>query len=126
MIIVGFILLGLAVAAAIVLIAQNPHGMMTVHALGNTYTMHAYWVFVAGMIVLAVAAIGLTMMRSGVAYTARVRRERRDLAAENARLNSRVGTPVGETRVVDDAAPVNNEAMTSRRHAWGRRTHRTV
>src|ERR1700760_1896987 len=92
MVVLGLVLLALAVATAIVLIAQNPDAMMTFHALGNTYTTHAYWVFVGGMVVLAVFAIGVSMMRSGAAHGARVRRERRDLAAENARLNERAAS----------------------------------
>jgi hypothetical protein len=140
MIILGFILLALAVAAAIVLIAQNPDAMMTFHALGNTYTTHAYWIFVGGMVVLAVAAIGLSMMRSGAAHGARVRRERRDLAAENARLSERVTeAPVERERVVEttaddgryvDRAPAadhadyaDRDAVEQRRHAWSRRAH---
>jgi hypothetical protein len=122
MFIIGFLLVALAVAAAIVLIAQNPHAMMSVHALGNTYTMHAYWVFVAGMVVLAGAAIGLSMMRAGVAHGARVRRERRDLAAENARLNDRVASaPGAEDRASEDRVATETPART--RHAWSRRTH---
>ena len=144
MVIVGFVLLALAVAAAIVLIAQNPDAMMSFKALGDTYTVHAYWVFVGGMVVLAVAAIGLSIMRSGAAHSARVRRERRDLAAENARLNDRVadqpvatqpvvqqpvaGQPVATQPVTVDSTgePVAEETTSANHHLWGRRTHRTV
>ena len=154
MIIVGFVLLALAVAAAIVLIAQNPHELMTFHALGNTYTVHAYWVFVAGMVVLAVAAIGLSMMRRGASRGARVRRERRELAAENARLSDqvaaapvvderadysdRVVTRSTDARTADDRAVVDDRRVASQdgpvvdderpvdpgHHTWGRRSHR--
>jgi hypothetical protein len=117
MIILGFILLALAVAAAIVLIAQNPDAMMSFHALGNSYNVHAYWVFVGGMVVVAVAAIGLSIMRAGAAHGARVRRERRDLAAENARLSERVVETNDGERVAETSGS---------RHAWGRRSHRTV
>jgi hypothetical protein len=132
MIIVGFVLMALAVAAAIVLIAQNPDAMMTFHALGNTYTTHAYWVFVGGMVVLAVFAVGVSMMRSGAAHGARVRRERRDLAAENARLNERVAaTPAVTEPVAADGEPVADRAYADQpaqsRHMWSRRTtHGTV
>ena len=139
MLVLGFVLLALAVAAAIVAIVQNPHVMVNVDVLGANHSMHAYWVFVAGMVVLAVAAIGISMMRAGAAYTARRRRERRDLAAENARLSQRaVQTPVMTQPVTDErmaGQPVAtdregrayaDDSSTPTRHTWGRRSHRTV
>jgi hypothetical protein len=134
MVVLGLVLLALAVAASIVAIAQNPHATVDVDVLGTHYNMHAYWIFVAGMVVLAVAAIGLSMMRAGAAHSASVRRERRELAAENARLNERVSNErIANDRMTDgrmtDAdgrAYTADEVPDRSRHAWGRRSHRTV
>jgi len=87
MILVGFLILAVAVAVAVVAIAQNQSAVVDVHGLGYNWTMHAYWVLVAGLVVAAVGFVGLAMMRAGTAHAARLRGERRGLVRENARLN---------------------------------------
>jgi hypothetical protein len=87
MIVVGMLVLAVAVAAAIVAIAQNQSAMVEVHGLGYTWNVHVYWVLVAGLVIAAVAFFGVAVMRAGSAHSARLRTERRNLRRENARLN---------------------------------------
>ncbi len=87
MIVFGFIIFAVAIAVAIVAIVENRSAVLDVHGLGYTWHIHAYWVLAAGLIIAAVAFIGLAMMRAGAARAARVRTERRGLVRENARLS---------------------------------------
>lgn len=87
MIVIGFVIFALAVAAAIVAIAQNQTAMVQVHVLGYTWNVHAYGILIVGLVIAAVGLIGLAMMRSGAAHSARIRAQRRGLVRENARLN---------------------------------------
>jgi len=86
-IVIGFVILTVAVAAAIVTIAQNQSAMVNVHGLGYTWDIHVYWVLVAGLVIAAVGFLGIAMMRTGTAHATRIRVERRGLVRENARLN---------------------------------------
>jgi hypothetical protein len=87
MFLVGLILFAAAVAAAVIGIVQNRHLVIDVHALGHTWTVHAYWVLVAGVIVAVVGLLGLAIINSGAERSRRLRRERRALARENKRLS---------------------------------------
>jgi len=87
MFLVGLILFAAAVATAIIGIVQNRHLVIDVHALGQTWTMHAYWVLVAGLIVAVVGLFGLAIINRGAERSRRLRRERRALARENRRLS---------------------------------------
>ena len=87
MFLVGLILFAAAVATAIIGIVQNRHLVIDVHALGQTWTVHAYWVLVAGLIVAVVGLLGLAIMNRGAERSRRLRRERRALARENKRLS---------------------------------------
>ena len=84
---VGLILFAAAVAAAIIGIVQNRHLVIDVHALGQTWTVHAYWVLVAGVIVAVVGLLGLAIINRGAERSRRLRHERRALARENRRLS---------------------------------------
>jgi len=107
MIIIGFVLLAVAVAAAIVAIAQNQSAMLDVRVLGYDWHGHAYWVLVAGLVIAAVGFVGIAIMRSGAIYGARRRTEQRGLAKENARLNRLARTePATERTMPVAAAPV--------------------
>jgi hypothetical protein len=86
-IVIGFVIFAVAVAAAIVAIAQNQSAMVTVHGLGYNWNVHVYWVLVAGLVIAGVGWLGASMMRTGAAHAARMRVERRGLVRENARLN---------------------------------------
>jgi membrane protein implicated in regulation of membrane protease activity len=114
MIIIGLLLLAAAVAAAVVLIAQNHAALVDVHALGNTWQVHLYWVLVAGMVVVAVALLGLRAASLGAGRTRRLRRERAVLVRERAGLvqeNERLSEIVETNRddhavATPDATPV--------------------
>ncbi len=65
MFLVGLILFAAAAAAAIIGIVQTRHLVIDVHALGQTWTVHAYWVLVAGLVIATApcdAAGGETML----------------------------------------------------------------
>src|SRR6266446_2620243 len=89
MIVIGFILIVAAVAAGVVLIVQN-RGAIDIHALGGSWQLDAYWLTVAGVVILAVAILGLAIARTAAARSWRLRRERRELARENRRLSAQV------------------------------------
>lgn len=103
MIIVGFLIFAVAVAAAIVAIVQNRTAMVHVNGLGYSWDVHVYWVLVAGLVIAAVGFIGIAMMRAGAVHASRLRMERRGLKRENARLSDAVSERSVETA---PAAPV--------------------
>ena len=91
MIVVGFVVLVAAVVVAIALIVQNP-GMVTVHAFSWSWHVDIRWLVVAGLALTAIGLVGLAMMRVGGARYARLRRDRKLLAAENKRLTREART----------------------------------
>jgi uncharacterized integral membrane protein len=94
MIVVGFILIAAAVAAGVILIVQN-RGAIDVHALGGSWHVDAYWLLAAGLVILAVAILGLAIAKTAAARVWRLRRERRELAGENRRLSAQLGASSG-------------------------------
>ncbi len=106
MIAVGLILLAAAAVAASVLIAQNAHSVIEIHAFGRVWDVHLYWVVVAGMVIAAVAALGVAAISRGGLRLRRVRRERGLFAAENERIaDSRDGLrfPTARPRITGEA-----------------------
>ena len=100
MIVLGLILVVAAVAVAVLLIAQSTM-YITISALGWHFTVHAYWLVVAGIVLTTAALLGLTLIRGATARSVRMRRERRALAHENemlaeavARQDMVAGSPV--------------------------------
>jgi hypothetical protein len=83
---VGLVLFGVATAAASILIAQNAQTVVEVHALGQAWTGHLYWVLVAGIVIAAVAALGIAAINLAGARIRLARRERGLFAAENERI----------------------------------------
>ncbi len=88
MVIIGFVLFAAAAVVAGALIVQNP-GTVTVHAFTWSWDVDMRWLVVAGLGLAAIGLLGLAMMGAGSARHARLRRERRALAAENRRLADR-------------------------------------
>lgn len=86
MVLIGLLLIAAAVAAAIILVVQND-GMIAVHVFNSDYHVHAYWLAIAGLAIMAVLALGLSALRVGTAHRVRRRRERRELLRENRRLS---------------------------------------
>ena len=87
MFLVGLILFAAAAAAAIISVVQTRHLVIDVHTLGQTWTVHAYWVLVAGLVIAVVGLLGLSIINRGAERSRRRRRERRALARENRRLS---------------------------------------
>jgi hypothetical protein len=81
MVVIGFVLIIAAVAAAVILITQNA-GTLDVHALGQTWSVNAYWLVVAGLVAMAVAVLGLAMVRQAGVRTYRARRQAIPTAAD--------------------------------------------
>jgi hypothetical protein len=103
MILLGLILVAVAIAAGVVLVVQNANDIR-VHVFATHYSVHAYWLAVAGLVIMAVFAIGLAMSRAGAARQRRLHRERRDLARENQRLSEQIETGAPSTHRVDSDA----------------------
>ena len=126
MIVVGFILIAAAVAAAVILIVQN-RGAIEVHALGGSWHVDAYLLLVAGLVILAAALLGLAIAQTATAHVWRLRRERRELARENRRLSAQVDTSAGSVSppvAAGTTAAVGAEARPARRGLHLRRTAR--
>jgi hypothetical protein len=81
MVVIGFVLIIAAVAAAVILITQNA-GTLDVHALGQSWSVNAYWLVVAGLGAMAVAVLGLAMVRQAGVRTYRARRAAVPTAAD--------------------------------------------
>ena len=88
MIILGVLLLAAAAVAAIELILAN-HSQFTLHMWRWTWHFDAFWLAVGGAAILAVALLGLSMLKVSGGRARRLRRERRDLTSENRRLAER-------------------------------------
>ncbi len=102
MILLGLLLIAAAVAAAVILVVQND-GNIVIHIFNSDYNVAAYWLAVAGLVIMAVLALGLWAVRAGTAYRWRRRRERRELVRENRRLSERQA-------VLQDRAPERTAA----------------
>jgi hypothetical protein len=110
MIILGLVMFAAAVAAAIILIAQNNDATLNVHALGHTSNVHAYWLLVAGLVIAVVGLAALAIMRSGGARYRRLRREHRLLVRDHERLaDSYSADGMSEQRV--PLAPAHSAAL---------------
>lgn len=112
MVILGFLLIAAAAAAATILIVQNT-GRMSVHALGHSWTVSASWLVVAGLVLLAVAVVGVAAVRhSGIR---RVKKERVGIVEQNRELIDEPGVPVGH-RAAEQAAPTATPRRPFHRH----------
>ncbi|PZS20321.1 MAG: hypothetical protein DLM57_01860 [Pseudonocardiales bacterium] len=91
MMVLGILLLAAAVVVAVELVlANHAHDSeINVHMWRWTWHFDALWLAVLGAAILVVAVLGLAMMRAGGRRARRLRRERRELAAENRRLAER-------------------------------------
>jgi hypothetical protein len=112
MIVVGFVVLVAAVVVAIALIAQNP-GMVTVHAFDWSRNVEMRWLVVAGLALTAIALLGLVMIRIGGARHARLRRDRKVLAAENRRLTREGRTAEPPVVATEPRNPATSGAFTA-------------
>jgi type VI protein secretion system component VasK len=106
MIILGLLLIAVSIAAAIVLAVQN-NEQIQVHVLGSHVSVAAYWLAIAGLVIMAVFILGLQSWRAGAKRAWRVRSERRELARENRRLLAE-NQSSGPGRVRDDDPPATS------------------
>lgn len=88
MLILGLVFLAAAAVAAVELVLAN-HGTIDVHMWRWTWQIDAFWLVVAGAAILLVALLGLGLLKASGKRSRRVRRERKDLTAENRRLAQR-------------------------------------
>ena len=110
MVIIGFVLIVAAVASATILITQNT-ARVQLHALGHAWTGSIYWLLVTGLVILAVAVIGVLAVR--LSGTRRLRRERAALAEENEVLADQLGLTTEAEQVPAEQRP---QAAPHRRH----------
>jgi uncharacterized integral membrane protein len=119
MVIIGFLLIVAATAAATVLITQNT-GRVEFHALGHAWNGGEYWLIVAGLITLAAAVVGaLAVNRS---LSRRLGRDRIALIEENDDdLADRLGL------IADEPASIEEHVRGSQRARHGLfRRHRAA
>ena len=103
MIILGFLLIILSVAAAVILIVQNT-GNVDVSALGQSWTIPALWLVVAGLVAMAVAVIGVVLIRQARPRVPQVR------GAHERLVPAQSSREAGEPEVVrDEQAPAETD-----------------
>jgi type VI protein secretion system component VasK len=88
MIVLSLILVVIAVAAALILAMQNGQHIQ-LHVLGAHFSISAYWLAIAGLVIMAIFVVGVATWRAGARHATRRRRERRELTRENRRLTER-------------------------------------
>lgn len=110
MVVLGLLLLAAAVVVGIELILAN-HGatsQVNIHLWGwHWNNVDAFWMAVAGAIIIVAALLGLALLKLGSARQWRLSRERRNLAKENRRLAA--GTGRDTTRQDVRAAEARHE-----------------
>ena len=88
MLLLGLLLLAVAVVVGVELVLAN-RAPMTIHLWNWDWNVHAYGLAAWGGAIVLVAVLGLLMMSSAAGRKRRLRRERRELAAENRDLSVR-------------------------------------
>jgi hypothetical protein len=127
MLVLGLLFLAAATVAAVELIIANDTAQVTFHKWNATWLFDAFWLAVIGAGIITVAWLGFAMMRVGSARALRLRRERRELAKENAMLAQRArgvrtappapaGNPGDATTAMPAAATGPATATRRRRH----------
>lgn len=89
MFVLGLLVLAAAVVGSVELILANRQPV-TLHMWNWTWHMDMFWVAVIGAGLITAAWLALGAMRVAAMHQRRLRRERRELAAENERLAARV------------------------------------
>lgn len=89
MFVLGLLVLAAAVVGSVELILANRQPV-TLHMWNWTWHMDMFWVAVIGAALITAAWLALGAMRVAAMHQVRLRRERRELAAENERLAARV------------------------------------
>lgn len=106
MLIVGVVLVMVALASAAILVGQNHHSTVSVHAAGHTWHWPSYWLVLAGLLIALIAWLGATLIRTGIMSARRARREMAKLRIEHG--------PYGSHLLPDpDASPFLADTGTS-------------
>jgi len=127
-VVIGLILLVAALAAAAVLIVPNQDTTVPVQALGHTWHWHQGWILVAWLTITLTGLLGVALMRAGLAYARRLRRETAKLLAERSAINHHLPDPdrslffASETHPQAASVPVTKP----RKRHWFRRGHHAV
>jgi hypothetical protein len=88
MFVLGLLILAAAAVAAVELIVAN-RAPINLHMWNWTWHLDAFWLAVAGAVIITAAWLALGMMRLGFGHSRKIRRERKQLAAENRALAER-------------------------------------
>jgi len=88
MFVLGLLILAAAVVFGIEFVIAND-SQVTFKLWNQTWSMDAFWLGVMGAGFLLAVVVAVWLMRMSVARSARMRAERRELAAENERLAAR-------------------------------------
>ena len=89
MFVLGLLFLAAACVAAVELVIANDT-QVTFSMWNQDWRIESYWVAAIGAAILLAAVLGLWMLSMSAGRHRRLRRERKDLAAENRRLTERV------------------------------------
>jgi hypothetical protein len=117
MVLIGLLLIAVAAGFAADVIVKNAH-KIDVEVLGRTFHVRMGWLFVAGMLALAVFMIGVSLVVRGVRASRRRKsmlreaewaaRERDQLAQQLAAERESSGEVVKVIRGEDDASPIEH------------------
>lgn len=104
MFVLGLLLLAAACVAAVELIIAN-HAQISFTMWNQHWHIAGYWLAVMGAAIVVAGLMGLWLMSGAAARHRRIRRERKELAAENKRLAERVpATPAPRAAVPTNRA----------------------
>ena len=110
MLVLGLFILAAAAVGGVELVLANRQPVV-LRMWNWTWHIDAYWLAVIGLVLVVLAWIGLGAMRFGMLHQLRLRRERRELEAENARLAERARS--AESARVRHARPTTGEIPTT-------------
>jgi uncharacterized integral membrane protein len=106
MFVLGLLVLAAAAVGGVELVLANRDPVI-VHMWNWTWHVDAFWLAVIGAVVITAIWLALGAMRVGFGHTRRLRRERRELAAENRELAKRARSAEARpvTRPLADGPP---------------------
>jgi membrane protein implicated in regulation of membrane protease activity len=90
MIIIGFALLVVGLAAGADVMAQNHGGSVRVHAIGHVWATTPAMLVAVGAVAALVAVVGVLLLRDGLSRRRRINQEVRDTARQRDELAARV------------------------------------
>ena len=109
MIVLGLLLFLAAAIVGVALISQNTDDI-TIHAFKWSWTMHPYWLVVAGLAIATVAILGVVMMVIGAGHR---RRLWRAASAHRASARDEARLALLPTQYVGPTAPAPGAGVSS-------------